>query len=246
MTHYENENQVDLLANLITEFGFERKAKLNQTGETIYLKKIIRDEEDKIVEPTVLSRVYYPSYYDGVEVNKFIVPIAPKWHDKLFTECKSMNRKWRQPTIPEFEGEFIVEGNTIEKAYICNSNIKKVASGDILLFYRSKDQSAITSLGIVEKVFPGIRNKDEIIRSVIKRSVYSLPDIEEMEGKTFLIILFRWHFDLPNPLTFKELKEIGVLKGPPRSLAQIDHEKYITVKKRGLIDECFTINKTNL
>jgi hypothetical protein len=246
LTHYENENQLDFLTNLITEFGFKREARLNKTGESLFLKKLLRDEEDKITDPSVLSKVYYPSYYDGLEVNKFIVPIVPKWHDKLFIEYRGMNRKWRQPIIPEFDGEFIVEGNTIEKAYICKSKTKKVAKGDVLLFYRSQDQKAITSLGIVEKVFHGIRNKDEVIRSVMKRSVYSLPDIDEMEGKISLVVLFRWHFHLPNSLTLEELKEIGVLKGPPQSLTQISHENYIIVKKRGLIDERFTINKTTL
>lgn len=246
LTHYENENQFDFLTSLITEFGFNREARLNKTGESLFLKKMLIDENDKIINPSILSKVYYPTYYDGPKVNKYIVPIVPKWHDKLFTEYKGMNRKWRQPTISEFGGEFIVEGNTIEKAYICNSKSKKITKGDILLFYRSQDQKAITSLGIVEKVFNGIRNKDEVIRSVIKRSVYSLSDIDEMEAKVSLIVLFRWHFHLPNPLTLEELKEIGVLKGPPQSLTRISHENYITVKKRGLIDERFTINKTSL
>ena len=55
-------------------------------------------------------------------------------------------------TLAEHGGGFLVEGNAIKKAYLCNAKTKQMAEGDIVLFYRSVDVSAITSLGVVEEV----------------------------------------------------------------------------------------------
>ena len=248
LTHYEAGEKTDFLVDLITEFGFKKTAKLNNTGESVYLKKMIYDENEHEINPLSISKTYYPSFYEGEDVNKFIVPIIPKWHKKLFTEYKEIkntkNKKGRQPTLDEFAGQFIVEGNTIEKAYLSNAKSKKISSGDILLFYRSQDETSITSLGVVEKVFHGIQNTDEIIRLVAKRSVYSYEDIVKIAKKPTMVILFTWHFHLSNPLMFSELKEIGILKGRPQSVTQITHEDYLQIKKRGHINECFVVDKT--
>ena len=74
---------------------------------------------------------------------------------------------------------FIIEGNAIKKAYLSHSNIKKISPGDIILFYRTDDYQAITCLGIVEKIIPNLRDPNEIIKEVGKRTVYSPEDIKE-------------------------------------------------------------------
>jgi len=232
----------DFLLDLISEYGFEEVATLNQDGEKIFLKKLLCETQNKYTSIKQISKKYYPSFYDGKNVKKFIVPISPKWHQMLFTEYKGKQKKGRQPILDEFSGQFIIEGNAIKKAYICHSNIKKISCGDIILFYRLQDECAITSVGVVEKTFRGIRNKEEIIQYLAKRSVYSANEIEEFVKKPVLIILFTWHFHFLNPLELEELKEIGILQGTPKNITQINHEKYIIMKKRGLIDERFTVN----
>lgn len=232
----------DFLLDLISEYGFEEVATLNQDGEKIFLKKLIYETQNKYTNIKQISKKYYPSFYDGKNVNKFIVPISPKWHQMLFTEYKGKQKKGRQPILDEFAGQFIIEGNAIKKAYICHFKIKKISRGDIILFYRSQDERAVTSLGVVEKTLRGIHDKEEIIKYLAKRSIYSANVIEEFVKKPVLIILFTWHFHFSNPLGLEELKEIGILQGIPKNITQIDHEKYILVKKRGLIDERFTVN----
>ncbi len=97
-------------------------------------------------------------------------------------------------------------------------------------------------MGVVEKAFQSLQDKDEIIRHVGKRTVYSMDEIEEMAKTSTLVVLFTWHFHLPNPLNLKELMEIGVLTGAPQSITQISHEKYLLIKSRGEIDERFTVD----
>jgi predicted nucleic acid-binding protein len=233
LTHFTNPDK-DYLVDLITEYGFY-KAAIRDDGEEIFVKELLVDK-DKIasMRPLEISNVFYPSLYDGDEVNKFLVPIRPEYHQQLFTDYKS-----RQTSLSEHVGEFIVEGNTIKKAYLSNSRIRNLSPGDILFFYRTVD-SEITSLGVVEKVLYGLQDEDEIFRNVRKRTVYSMKEIEKIAKKPTLVILFKWHFHLPNPLKLKDLKTIGV--SAPQSIAQISDEEYLQIKMRGGIDERFTVN----
>ena len=227
----------DYLVDLITEYGFVKVA-TNRRGEGVFVKELLVDnQKTELPHPIETSKRFYPSFYDGAEVNKFIVPIQPEFHERLFTEYRR-----RQTKLFEHTGGFIVEGNTIKKAYLCRSRITKISPGDLLLFYRSRDRSEITSLGVVEKVFQNLQDKDEIMRYVGKRTVYSVNEIEDMAKKPTIVILFTWHFHLVNPLKLKELMELGVLMGAPRSITQISHEKYLLIKSRGEIDERFTVD----
>lgn len=238
LTHFTRPK--DDLANLITEYGFNKVAYkiTNNKNEDIYLKELLPNRENlSSLSPLEVSKSFWPNFYDDIKANKFIVPIRPEYHDRLFIEYK-----WRQRLLPEYSGEFIREGNAIKKAYICHSPITNISPSDLLLFYRSHDRKELTSIGIVEKAFSGLQDKDEIIRLVGKRTVYSLDEIEEMVKKSTMVILFTWHFHLGNPLNLGELKKIQVLKGAPQSIVQISHEQYLRIKNEGVIDGRFTVS----
>ena len=228
-----NKHAEDYIIIYLSNLGY--KAAVKDNGEDIFVKELLVDK-DKIasMQPLEISKMFYPSLYDGDKVKKFLVPIRPEYHQRLFTEHKS-----RQTSLLEHAGEFIVEGNTIKKAYLSSSKIRNLTPGDILLFYRTID-SEITSLCVIEKVLYGLQDKDEIFRNVRKRTVYSLEEIEKMPQKPTLVILFKWHFHLPRTLKLKDLKIIGV--SVPQSIAQISDENYLQIKKRGGIDERFTVN----
>ncbi|VVB97263.1 Uncharacterised protein [uncultured archaeon] len=233
LTHFTKPD--DSLVGLITEYGFYRAAK-NRRGEDIFIKELFADKEKiRTLPPIEISKKFYPTFYDGVRINKFIIPIRPEFHQRLFTEYKD-----RQTTLSEHLGEFIIEGNTIKKAYLSHSRNTKISSGDILLFYRSVDKKEITSLGVVENVFPALQDKDEIIKHVGKRTVYSVYEIEKMAEKPTMVILFTWHFHLVNPLKLSDLNEMNIFA--PQSMALISHEKYLKIKNKGGIDERFTVH----
>lgn len=244
LTHFNK--PVDYFVDLITEYGFCNVATLNHNEESVYVKKLIVDKSNiKPNDIKSISKKFYPSYYDGKNVNKFIVPILPKWHERLFTEYKTiakMGTKGRQPTLIEFNCDFIVEGNTIEKAYLCHSNSRKASKNDILLFYRSADEKAITSIGVIDEIYYNVQDKEEILRHVGKRSVYSIEEIEEAVERPTTVILFTWHFHLPNPISRERLISENVIKWATQSLTEISDDNYRLIKNEGKIDGRFTIN----
>jgi hypothetical protein len=171
LTHFTEDN--DRLVELITEFGFV-KAGINSRGEEIFVKKLIPGPADMAgLPPAEIFKRFYPSFYDGPAVRKWIVPIFPEYHNRLFTDYGG-----RQTTLLEHAGEFIVEGNTIRKAYISHSRIKQLKTGDLLIFYRSKDDQSLTSIGIIEDVRTGLADTNEIIRFVGRE-----PCIPPMKSK---------------------------------------------------------------
>lgn len=238
LTHFTQEE--DRLVELITEYGFHKvgvKVDAASKVEDVYIKKLlIGSEESKPLNPIEITKEFYPSFYDGPNVRKFVVPILPKYHSKLFTEFPK-----RQYTISEFMGEFVVEGNTIKKAYISRSKMRQINPGDLVIFYRSKDMKKITSIGVVDDVYLDVENTEDIIKIVSKRTVYSSAELEEMK-KPVMIILFRHHFHLNNPLDLGDLIDIGVLSGPPQSITEISHEKYIKIRDKGRINERYTVH----
>ena len=234
LTHFVQQD--DRLVELITEYGFYY-AGMNSRGEAIYIKELLpKPNKIKGLSPFEITKWYYPSYYDGGDIKKFIVPIRPCYHSRLFT-----NYKDRQIELSESVGYFIVEGNTIRKAYICNSRIKRMTQGDVILFYVSERRQLI-SIGIIESAYGGLQDYRDIIKLVGKRSVYSVNEIRNMAKKPSLIILFWQYWHLPQPLSYLRLKGTGILKGPPRSIMQISETNYSFIKKVGGIDEHFTVN----
>lgn len=236
LTHFTEKE--DRLVDLITEYGFYHAGEIiGKKNEDVYAKRLSSETDDiSHLTPAEISRMYYPSICDSESVNKFIIPILPEFHDRLFTDYKS-----RQTHLSEYFGEFTIEGNTIKKAYLTGSNIKKIKSGDIIFFYRSRDTKAITSIGVVDAFHPEKSKLDEIMRIIGKRSVYTSEEIENMK-KPLGIILFRHHFHLQKDVPLRIARELKILSGHPQSISQISEEQYITLKKNGGVDERFTIH----
>ena len=231
LTHFTKEE--DYLVDLILEFGFISCGK-NKRGETVYLKKLYPDESD--IDPVKMSRKFYPSFTDGANIRKFVVPIIPRFHDRLFQDYQK-----RQMRITEYVG-FNPQGNTIKKAYLTHSRIRRIRPGDIVLFYRSRDQQSITSLGVVEEVHISLTDENEILRIVGKRSVYTYDEIQEMVKTPVTVIIFRHHFYFQNPLHLNELIKDKILGSAPQSITEIFHKKYISIKRRGGIHERFAFS----
>lgn len=233
LTHYEEPE--DYLVDLIESYGFERASKKTD-GESIFLKRLTPPVGADL-SPVELARQYYPSFYDGSEVSKFLVPVQPQFHDKLFSGYPD-----RDPPREERQGMFRPEANAIRKAYLSNANTRKIEPGDILLFYRSRDHQQVTSLGVCEEVHYGLTETDQVSRIVGKRSVFSEREIERYTESETTVLLFSWHFDLDDPLSYEELIEADVLNGPPQVMQQINEQAYRHVREYGGIDGRFARN----
>jgi hypothetical protein len=236
LTHFTSVSE-DLLVQLISEYGFIKSAR-NAKGEDVFLKRLVTDvRESEGLSPVEIAKRFFPSFCDGTSIRKFIVPIRPEFHVRLFTDFPG-----RQTTIPEHCGEFVIEGNTIKKAYICHSKSKRMRPGDVVLFYRSQDWQRLTHLGVIEDVHRLSGNQeDTIMRLVAKRTAYSQSQICEVARKPTLVILFMQHFCLPNQLSYDELTRIGAIRGSLQSITEIDDDKYLEVRKRSGIDEHFAV-----
>ena len=236
LTHFTKQD--DRLVELISEYGFKLEAR-NLRGEEVFIKRIYAcSEQVHYLSPLEISRQYYPTFYDGPNVRKFIVPIWPENHERLFTDFKG---KGRQTKLPEHSGMFIIEGNTIKKAYLSHTKNKHIATGDLIFFYRSRDLRMITSVGVVETVQRNLTIPDDIIKIVGKRTVYSRDDIERMK-KPLTVIMFRHHLHVKNPVPYKNLKELGILTFAPQSITSISNSKYNLLLEVCGIDRRFTIH----
>lgn len=235
LTHFTKPD--DRLVELITEYGFTFSAK-NKRGEEIFIKNIFADPVRVVgLPPLEVSREYYPSFYDGDGVSKYFVPIWPENHERLFTDFKGS----RQTKLPEHSGMFIIEGNTIKKAYLSRTRNKQIAPGDLLLFYRSKDLKMVTSIGVIETVHRNLKAADEIMKIVGKRTVYNRDEIERMP-KPVTVIMFRFHLHVKNPVSYKRLKELGILTFAPQSITKISEENYNNLIEACGIDRRFTVH----
>ena len=228
-------DKYESLVYLIKQFGFEKIGQ-NLNGEDVFLKKLVFEDPEIPSNKTMISSKYYPSFYDGYGVSKFLIPIQPQFHERLFTSLE------RQTTLVEYSGRFIIEGNSIKKAYLCHSKITKISPGDILLFYRSHDQKAVTTLGVVENVRYKMRNVEKILEHVSRRTVYSISEIEEMATKPILVILFNYHFHFRSPIGYEKLKTINAIKGPPMSIVKLSHKAYQKIIDIGGLDGRYIIH----
>ena len=234
LTHYIDEGS-DYLVQLISNYGFQH-ASTEADGEAIFVKRLTPGPGD---DPDPLETIirFYPSFHDGTDIQKFLIPIRPEWHNKLFSTYDK-----RQPTLFEVTGQFIPESNAIKKAYLTHANIRRIEPADILIFYRSHDHKEATSIGVCEQVKYDMEDPDEIMDLVGRRSVFSINEIRNVAQSPTTVILFKWHFDFGDPIHYQVLRDEDILAGPPQTIQQLGESAYERVKELGDIDERFVIN----
>ena len=240
LTHF-TEPDSDRLVNLITKHGFYFHGYDDQKypgkREDIYLKKLCPENKATFqsADPYNDDISYYPSYCDNPKVKKFIVPIQPEYHDRLFLNVDS-----RQSLLLEHEGENIVEGYAILKAYLTRSQTHQIRPGDIIIFYKS-GESTLSTIGVVDEINYGETNTETIMNMIEKRTVYSYSEVDEM-GKPLTVILFRHNTNVKRKISLTDMKKKGILNGPPQSITLLTEEKYQKLITEGVIDENLTFD----
>jgi hypothetical protein len=227
----------EYLLSLITHYGFVCVGR-NQRGEDLYLKRLCPPSGDLCRED--ISRLYYPTFYDGPDVNKYVLPIQPRYHQRLFPSWKGSQ------ALLDFDQGMLPEGNAITKAYLCNSPIATIKLQDIVLFYRSEDVSAITSLGVVQDVVRAIDSLEKVMELAGKRIVYAQSEIESMISKHAVLILFRWHLDFQKDLPLRTLLSLYLLRAAPQSIVSLSHRSYLTLKREGGFENSLAISQARI
>jgi len=218
------ENQ-DYLIRVLIDFGFVPRGTYCGDAVLVKVHPIVQPPIDG-VDPVEYVRKYFPHYRADSSVQKFLVPIQPHYHEILFPEYKSA-----QPGLFAPMGNV---GNAIKLAYLCHAQTKSICPGDILLFYRTVDEMAVTSLGVVEQ-FEISSDGAQIASMVSRRTVYSLDVIGEMAKKPTKVILFRLICHFSTAVRYTELIQDGVVTGSIRSIlkvSDVSFSKILAASKR--------------
>lgn len=210
------------LFDLLADFGF---AEFGRYGDdVVYVKKhpVIAPN----ITPTDLSafeyfRRYFPHFRHDASVRKFIIPIRPEYHRILFPDYSSPAEP---PQLALFDSAHTA-GNAIKQAYLCHAQSGQIIAGDVVLFYRSTDEKAVTSLGIVEQ-YETLEDANEIVDRVRRRTVYSMSEIEEIALKPTKVMLFRLVKHFSHPPSFDWLKQNRVVNGNIQTIREIDDNAY--------------------
>jgi len=206
------------LIHLLGDFGFEEASYKTRRGELVLAKPLCPSSEDMAKLSALDFNTRYGPFAARIKGEPtFVVPILPRYHERLFPELE------KQQIL--FQGQEAC-GNSIRKAYLSQSSIRKIEPGANLLFYRSEDAQHVTATGVVDGILVA-SSPDDVARYVGARTVYSYSEISELceEGnKEVLSILFRQARTPKVPLTLQELQEHGVLTAPPRSIVTVRTE----------------------
>lgn len=204
------------LIDLLLDFGFAQQGAYG--NDLAFVKQHPVNPPASLAPPVEFLRRFFPHYRSDNAIQKFIVPIQPQFHNIIFPDYPGNGET-------SCSGQQAHLGNAIKLAYLSHAPSNQVQPGDVVLFYRSRDTKAITSLGVVERVLAS-RDVDEIVKAVRRRTVYSQEQIEEMAERTIKVMLFRHiqHFD--TPISYQTLLKLRIVYGPIQSITRIDDESF--------------------
>lgn len=222
-------DQHHFLFEMLEDFGFSRVGTHPGTNgrDAVYLKEHPIDAPEVLLEPFEYLRRFFPHFRHDEAVAKFIVPIRSEYHRILFPDYVA--EKDRQLILFKSENQV---GNAIKQAYLCHAQTKTMTPGDVVLFYRSGDESGITSLGVVES-YETLHDSDTVASRVKRRTVYSMEEITRMVKQPTRVMLFRLVKHFQKPLDLAWLKRENVTKGAPQSIMRISAAAFEGVLTHG-------------
>lgn len=214
-----NADRQDYLIRVLTDFGFEARG--SYRGDLVLVKPhpVVQPPHGGI-DPAEYVRRFFPHYRSDSAVQKFLVPIQPHYHGILFPDYAPIQQR-----LFAQSGNV---GNAIKLAYLCHAQTNAIRPGDVLLFYRTGDEKATTSLGVVEQ-FEVLSDGPQIASLVSRRTVYSLREINEMARKPTKVILFRLIGHLAVTVSYEQLLRDGVVTGPIQSIRKVSDASFSRV-----------------
>lgn len=215
---HANEDRHPYLIQILNDFGFERRGQYR--GDAVFVKEHPVDPPANDLSPTEYARLYYPHYRHDSSIGKYLVPIRPEYHRILFPDYESPVERQISLFRPQNSA-----GNAIKLAYLCHTPTRSVKPGDLLLFYKTLDERAVTTLGVVDR-FETLRDSTKIASMVSRRTVYSHAEIEALAERETKVFLFRCVEHFSRPVSYKDLEELGIAAGPIQSLRQLDDERF--------------------
>jgi predicted nucleic acid-binding protein len=227
VTIFDNGPEKIRLIHLLEDWGFKYWGiKKTSSGEE---KVYVRDFDKKF--NNVNPKLTFPNISLNSEV--YIVPIYPSYHTNLFPD--SILNTESPASFAENESF----RNALSKVYVSRSFNRNLNSGDIIIFYRTKEtgkpayySSVVTTIGIVESVVKNIKTEKEFLELCRKRSVFTDKELLEQwnykKDKPF-IVNFLYAYSFPHKLNLNELIRLGIISdinNVPRGFEKISREKF--------------------
>jgi len=202
------------LFDLFADFGFLDVRESSKHERVLFKALKPPAQHAEKLTPLEFNIRYGPFALTLAGANVYVVPIRPQFHRLLF---------------PELEPQLVLRteshpfGNSIRKAYLSHSHIRKITAGDVLLFYRSQISPAITAIGVAESTLVS-SNPSDVAHFVGKRTVYSFEEIVAMAAKPILAVQFRLARGAKPAWELDQLIKEGIIKRAPQSFMQVAEE----------------------
>lgn len=224
----------EYLIFLLKKFGFKEKLVIDNE---IYLYKDLNISFTENIPLFAYQKNLiesFPFFNDSYkEINKFIIPIRPHYHDIIFYDYPL-----REYSLFDRPTSINSESNSILKAYFGNFS-RNIQIGDIILFYRSQDLMQLTTLCVVVQVF----NKEYkgIFHELSKyRTVFSRDELSKyIESKNSTLIIFIPIFYLSNKITYDTLTKLSMASNKLQTINQITDEQYRSIIEKEDCYKCF-------
>lgn len=243
VTIFDKRIEQQRLINLLEEYGFNRHGFKRVPGgsELVYVRRL--DRQANRLKP----KLTYPFY--STEGRVFVVPIYPSYHTELLPD--SILRTESPADFVENEPH----RNAISKVYISRSIERDLRSGDVILFYRTKDRypayhnSVVTTVGVVESVIDGIATEADFIRLCRERSVFTDAELSRhwnhsTRSRPF-IVNFLYAYSFPKRINLESLIKMGVIPSiddAPRGFTQISVKNLKDILKESQADESLAVD----
>jgi rRNA-processing protein FCF1 len=213
------------LVELFKSYGFElyttKESKVGDGSlsvESVYVKRLVYEENSDIDDIK-----NFPFIITSKDNETYVIPIQPTYHKQLFPNYKN-----HQITMFDLFGE-TYESYAIKKIYISKSTRKSMMHGSIILFYRSQDLMAVTSIGVVEQFYNKIYDYDTFKSIVRKRTAYTEHELKKVFQEHRCILMFKHLFDLDEVISIGELSNSNVIKSAPQTITQIKYQGFLRV-----------------
>ena len=231
------EDQRRLIA-FLRSWGFLLHGTKEGNNESVYVRDFLPSVD------TAQPRGTYP--YISMSARKFIVPIYPAYHTELLPDSILSTES------PEDFVDNKPNRNAISKVYVSRSIERNLASGDVIVFYRTKYRgsgyhtSVATTIGVVQEVFDRIPNLESFLLACRKRSVFSDEDLtkhwEYQRYNRPFVVNFLQVYSFPKRPNLRKLMEHGILQEAPRGFERMSDGAFSKLMEISNADTHFVVS----
>ena len=228
VTLFEKREELKALSSLMQKWGFIKwGVKNSDSGTELVLTKDLKtyysDKSPQFNFPILKKNV-----------NKFILPIYPKYHTDLLPDAILNNER--------LELKNVAHRYALQKVYISFSYETGVKPGDRLLIYRTKDNysaaysSVLTSLCVVQEIKSNFASEELFLKECQNRSIFTEQELKyiwQTHKKDLKVIKFIFVKELNKKIVLQRLWDNGIIVKPsgPRPFTKLTDQQYLKLLK---------------